>query len=263
MNIENFREILTRIGNQEYGHAYSILSNTEFPPEDTALAQSLKKVLDAQFHKIRSSKINSLNILKGLGFNPSSVIDVGAQLGTPDLVNAFPDSKHLLIEPVAECIPTLQAGAQLLKDAYVINCAVSDYDGLTTLSLSDTKQYSSIESEMGNESREVQVFTVDTLASIHNITNDTLLKVDVDGIEIKVLKGAQKLLKNENVVVIVEASLADPNPRFSPLVSQMFKEGYKVFDVIEPLYKSNWQLWQVDIIFIKDNSPYWGNMKFD
>jgi FkbM family methyltransferase len=263
MNIEIFREILIRIGNQEYGPAYSILSNSEFTPEDNAIAQSLKQILYAQFHKMRSSKLNSLNLLKSLGFNPMSVIDVGAQLGTPDLVKVFPDSKHLLIEPVVECIPTLQAEAAILKDAYVINCAVSDFDGLTTLSLSDTKQYSSVESEIGNESREIQVFTVDTLASIHNITSDTLLKIDVDGIEMKVLKGANRLLKNENIVVIVEASLGDPNPRFSPLVSHMLEEGYKVFDVIEPLYKNNWQLWQVDIIFIKNSSPYWGTMLYD
>jgi FkbM family methyltransferase len=263
MNTENFQEILTLIANEEYAQAYSILSTREYDPIDKKLATSILNMLNANFHKIRSSKLNSLLNLKKIGFNPTTVIDVGAQLGTPDLVNAFPESKHLLIEPVFECIESLEKIAKNLKNSCVINCAVSDYDGVTQLSLNPSKQYSSIELKMGDESREVQVFTVDTVANIHNIKDNTLLKVDVDGIELKVLHGSTNLLSNENIVVIAEASLGDPNPRFSPLVSYMYQQGYKVFDVIEPLYKSNWQLWQVDIVFIKNDSPYWGNMKYE
>ena len=43
-------------------------------------------------------------IRKG-GFAPATIADVGAGIGTPPLLVAFPEAYHVLIEPLEECSP--------------------------------------------------------------------------------------------------------------------------------------------------------------
>src|SRR5690349_20367910 len=43
------------------------------------------------------------------GYAPATVIDVGVAAGTPVLYEAFPDAYHVLVEPLAEFEPALQA----------------------------------------------------------------------------------------------------------------------------------------------------------
>lgn len=263
MQSDNLENIINLISEGNEISAYNLLCQINSDSLDYKIAQKFIDLLNSHFYKSRSSKSKTLGHLKNLGFNPTSVIDVGAQLGTPDLFNAFPDSKHIFIEPVAECIPSLQNIASTLAHVDIINCAISDFDGSTNLSMTDSKQYSSIETVMGNQSREISVFKIDTLAVNYELSNNILLKIDVDGIELKVLKGAEKLLKHDEIIIIIEASLADINPRFSNIVTYLSSLGYSVFDIIEPLYKHDWQLWQVDLVFIQDDSKYWGSRIFN
>src|SRR5262245_52875429 len=50
----------------------------------------------------RANMAEALRHLKERGFTPRTVIDVGVARGTDDLYEAFPDAKHLLIEPLGE-----------------------------------------------------------------------------------------------------------------------------------------------------------------
>ena len=50
---------------------------------------------------VRKNLLDIGKHLYSLGFRPSTVIDVGAASGTSDLMNAFPESKFLLIEPLS------------------------------------------------------------------------------------------------------------------------------------------------------------------
>jgi len=262
MQDNNLINAIKLISEEKDVDAYSLLGQMLNDPELNSLSQALINLLNSHFHKKRSSKVTSLNNLKNLGFNPTTVVDVGAQLGTPDLFNSFPNAKHLFIEPVEECIASLKKIAITLPDVNILNCAISDFDGFTTLTMTDSKQYSSIETVMGRESRQIPVFKIDTLTASYAFGSNTLLKVDVDGIEMKVLNGAEKFLANDEVVIIIEASLVDEKPRFSNLVTYLSSMNYGVYDIIEPLYKQDWQLWQVDLVFVKNNSKYWGSRNF-
>jgi hypothetical protein len=116
---------------------------------------------------------------------------------------------------------------------------------------------------MGDESREIEVKTVDSIYEDIHITGPVLLKIDVDGIEVKVLQGAKSILRNDCVVVI-EASVADESPRFNRVVEYLSSYGYEVYDIVDPLYRqSDWHLWQVDLIFVKNHSPTWGSKAYN
>ena len=62
---------------------------------------------------MRASKRGSLLNIKQLGLNPQLVIDVGARIGTHEVYEVCPESAHLLIEPVREHEPALQAYYQI------------------------------------------------------------------------------------------------------------------------------------------------------
>lgn len=253
---------LSSLSKADYASAYLSLMNDVVEPADHGLAEQLKLLITAHYYRQRATKQGALSNLRKTGFNPVLVIDVGAQVGTPELFNTFPEAHHLLIEPVVECLPALHELASKLKSAEVINAAVSDCIGTTSLSVTPSKQYSSIEQVLGEESREIGVVTVDSLCEGRNITGPVLLKIDVDGVEVKALQGAQSTLRRD-CVVVVEASIGDDLPRFNRVVDCMSGFGFDVHDVVDVMYrKSDWHMWQVDLVFVRKDSPLWGGRTF-
>lgn len=149
-----------------------------------------------------------------------------------------------------------------LQACTIYNCAVSNVNKISKLSLSETRQYSSIDATIGTESRSIDVRTVDSIYEDSGDHESILLKIDVDGIELKVLQGSQNLF-NKECVIIIEATLGDKNPRFNILVEYLSAYGFKVFDIVDPLYRPrDWHLWQVDLVFIKSNSLLWNGHDF-
>lgn len=257
-----FLNFLNALAESNLETAYILLGKEFSDPKDINLSVKLREICTSHFIRQRGSKLNALFNLKKSGFNPTIVFDVGAQVGTPELYGAYPDAHHVFIEPVAECLPVLNDIANQLRSASVINCAVSNINGTTSLSVTPSKQYSSIDTKMGDESREIEVKTVDSIYEDIQIEGPILLKIDVDGIEVKVLQGSKSILRNDCVVVI-EASISDENPRFNKVVEYLASYGYEVYDIVDHLYRqSDWHLWQVDLIFVKTNSPIWGSKHY-
>ena len=238
------------------------MSQDGFNPEEQGLAAQLRLLVTSHFYRQRGTKQASLNNLRDGGFKPTLVIDVGAQVGTPELSNSFPDAHHVLIEPVAECLPALQQFAAQLKSVEILQAAVSDRAGTTHLSVTPSRQYSSIEAQLGDESRLVVVVTVDSLLDRRRDDDPLLLKVDVDGIELKVVQGAQAALAGD-CIVVVEATLGDESPRFNRVVQYLSDFGFDVYDIIDLMYRrSDFHVWQVDLVFVKQGSALWGKRQY-
>jgi FkbM family methyltransferase len=254
-----FSDFISNLDENDLEKSYSLLCLDFANLEDEKIANQLRLICTSHFIRKRSSKLNALFNLKRSGFHPVVVFDVGAQVGTPELYSVYPEAHHVFIEPVAECLPALNDIARQLRSASVINCAVSNVNGRTSLSVTSSRQYSSIDTKVGDESREIEVKTVDAIYEDINIEGAVLLKIDVDGVEVKVLQGCKSILQN-NCVVVIEASIADEGPRFNRVVEYLSTYGYEVYDIVDPLYrKSDWHLWQVDLILIKKDSPIWGS----
>jgi FkbM family methyltransferase len=257
-----FEKFLKSLEESNLEQAYACLLNA--PPDAPRSAiDQLIKIFTSHFLRNRQSKNNTLLTLKNSGFDPAIVFDIGAQIGTPELFTVFPSAHHVMVEPVHECIPALELIQKQLASATIYNCAVSNVNESTFLSVTASRQYSSIEEKMGEESREIEVRTVDSIYEDIKMSGSILLKIDVDGIEIKVLQGSKSLLKRNDCVIVIEASIGDHGPRFNNIVEYMNSYGYDVFDIVDPLYRqSDWHLWQVDLVFVKKDSPYWGSKSY-
>lgn len=101
------------------------------------------------------------------------------------------------------------------------------------------------------------VSRLDDLVEKHRLSGRALLKVDVEGGEIDVLKGAPNLLKNSEFVILetVIKSAFDGGPEFFDVVAYMYEHGFCVFDVLDPTdsFKTG-NLEKVDLVFTRKNS---------
>jgi len=257
-----YQEFFKSLEDSNLERAYACLLNAP-PGSSKSAINELIKIFTSYFIHSRQSKTNTFLTLKKSGFNPGIVFDIGAQIGTPELFTVFPNAHHVMVEPVKECIPALIKIQEQLASATIYNCAVSNVNETAFLSLTSSRQYSSIEEKMGDETREIEVRTTDSIFEELNISGSILLKIDVDGIEIKVLQGSKSLLRKKDCIVIIEASIGDNDPRFNNVVEYMNSYGYHVFDIVDNLYRqSDWHLWQVDLVFMRKDSPYWGSKSY-
>ena len=205
--------------------------------------------------KLVKSTINKLGYevckKQAIGFNPSylsqicqprTVIDIGVGYGTFPLYKAFPKAFFILIEPLKEYKNAIE------KIAKKYNCdihykAVGDRECKREINIDTGKVLRSsflhrtplTRSENPLKKRIVEVTTLDTIfRETIAIEEPILLKIDTEGYELSVLKGAKSLLKKVDIV-IAEISIAkrfENSYRFEDLISFMNKNGFHVFSFL-------------------------------
>jgi FkbM family methyltransferase len=212
----------------------------------------------------RSSKFGSLVNVRNLGFYPRVVFDVGAQIGTFELYSLFPESKHILIEPVQENEPALKKICSHLQDAHYFIAAAASQTGTVKMCITKNFQYSSITGGDRNCSndhiyRNVPSVRLDDICGRGKLSGPYLIKIDVDGKEIAVLQGATETLKASEYV-IVEATLF---VQLYDVMDFMRSQDFVAYDFVDHMYRpSDGALWQVDIAFVKKNGIFRRNRSF-
>src|SRR5712692_1335892 len=172
----------------------------------------------------RASMRGVLRQVSSLGFQPQTVIDVGVAHYTGDLYEAFKDASILLIEPLVEFEPSLRKICKTYKAQYVL-AAAGESPGTAELNVHNGKLDSSsflkeVEGPAVDGSpREVPVVTVDQVCLEKKLKGPYLIKVDVQGAELTVLRGAKQTLE-ETEVVILEVLLFRSEEHTSELQSQ-------------------------------------------
>lgn len=134
-------------------------------------------------------------------------VDVGCHLGVflNDILKVAPRGKHYAVEPV-------EAKAQLLQKKYpqvtVVQAALSDATGTTTFFVNDRETaYSGLapRNKVGHvESVTVKTVRLDELVDASRKID--LIKIDVNGADLMVLRGATALLKRDRPVVMLECT---------------------------------------------------------
>jgi FkbM family methyltransferase len=192
---------------------------------------------------------------------PVTVIDVGVADGTPWLYETFPSARFLLIDPTPQSLPFMKEWAQRL-DAEMFNVALGDRRARLPLNIRPEHSGSSSTffEEVGHaevsERREVDVFRFDEL--VRSVRRPSLMKIDVQGAELMVLRGMGALIHEIDCFVIETSLIATihEGPEFVDLVMLMNENGFVLFDVIaftrRPL---DYLLAQTDAVFVPTNSP--------
>lgn len=201
----------------------------------------------------------SLLRLHNLGFNPTNILDIGAHHGYWSLTSrlVFPNSKYMLIEPIK--YNELSNYCNQLSNFDYKNILLFDKE--TEVDWYEAKNTGdSIFRENTEHFKNIKPIKKQTsmLDNIFQTEKFDLVKLDVQGAEIPVLKGGKKLV-NKAEVVILELPFAgqwnNNCPDFKTHIDYMDNIGFTVFDIIE-LHRigGNNVVFQVDILFIKKTS---------
>jgi FkbM family methyltransferase len=140
------------------------------------------------------------------------VIDIGANIGhytnrLSELVGS--EGRVIAFEPIPATFTHLSENTQYCRHQNItlINAAVSEGAGSVNMTIPDfstgLKNYyqASISEETGESNISVLTFSIDSLQFNHKVS---LVKIDAEGHEPEVLRGAKKLLERDMPILIVE-----------------------------------------------------------
>lgn len=138
------------------------------------------------------------------------LIDVGANEGqwASDFMEIFPRTELVAFEPSQDAYRLLCRKMKTKKNAQLYNVALSAKDGKRTLYVPSDHTLSSFESynQLVNRYRKIHKIQKESVLckrldsfKFDNVNKMTCLKIDVQGHEVEVLKGARRLLDTVDV----------------------------------------------------------------
>ena len=202
--------------------------------------------------------------LKRHGFRPAHVIDVGANHGnwTRKAIEYFPDASYTLVEPQ----DALEREVQDLIDRGCkirwIRTGAGDTMGTRPFSINSRDDSSFFPGNGyppadGARLVSVEVRTLNDIVATSGLPVPSMVKIDAEGFDLKVLAGATELL-GKTEVFLVEAAVCETQYENSVLaVTQtMAKAGYRLIDITE-LNRSprDNALWLCELVFLRTQSP--------
>lgn len=203
---------------------------------------------------------NSINRLKKNGYIPENIFDIGACRGsfTQEIINIYPNCDYYLFEPIKYSELDNFKNNQNIK---VSNILLSD-------SVSQVLWYEnqdtgdSIFKEISHHYANTKpvIKQTETLNNIfvNNDLKKIFIKIDCQGSEIPILKGASKLYDNIDFIILEMPFFGQYNYGVSNFVEHinfMDKIGFIVFDFIDTHCVNNFTM-QVDIMFINKNNHF-------
>ncbi len=195
-----------------------------------------------------------------------TLIDVGANIGQfASAFNLFfPKTKIYSFEPVPVCFDKLKQNTSQLQNVLIHNLALGSSEGTIKFYQNDHSHASSALpiSQFQKENLpntkdvreiEVQVSTLDRLEFDLSPEFPVLLKLDVQGYEMEVLKGGRELLKKIDYILL-ETSFApmyDNEPLFDDLHTYLKSEDFELMVPLDFL-KSNGRILQMDVLYKRE-----------
>lgn len=162
----------------------------------------------------------------------TTAFDVGANVGvyTVAIARAVDNGRVVAVEPDAATMRRLRAnlGRNSLDNVLVIEAVASECDGTAELHVADDPAYSSTgEIEVGHRSvgsRVVASVRLDTVWADLGRPGVSMVKIDVEGAEVAVLRGARAMLISEHPSLLVEANNRE---RLGMLAAELGPLGYR------------------------------------
>jgi len=180
-------------------------------------------------------------LCRRLNLNPNFIIDIGVGYGTPELYKAFPNKNFILVEPLLEFEKPITEICSIYKAKWVKKAAgsIKQKKGLKVdeldLQVSSFYDKSSL-TTTNNRIYEkfIQVDILDNIVDEVESQGPYLLKIDTEGHELDVLKGAKNVLAKTELI-IAEVSIAKryhDSYTFAELIAFLNTVGFSLLDVL-------------------------------
>ncbi len=141
------------------------------------------------------------------------VLDLGAQTGSFSLLaKYFPQSSWYAFEPIEEAANTLKDNLLLnnIQNVAVHQAAVTDFSGFITLAMPPMDSWGL--ATVGSNplrftpamERKVRCIDLDNFVAQQGIRRVDFMKLDTEGSELSILRGARKLLMRDHPIIVME-----------------------------------------------------------
>lgn len=162
--------------------------------------------------------LTSYQMVRGLyqqGIRPQTVIDVGANVGQFAVACSrwFPSAEIFAFEPNPQCAARLTSNLRGVRKVSIFPVALGNEEGIAKFHVNAHTHSSSVlplgerhcsafPEATETETIEVKINRLDALLSESQMQGPVLLKLDVQGYEVEVLKGAQAVLRRVDYLVV-------------------------------------------------------------
>ena len=210
--------------------------------------------------------IDSLELLELLAGNPPAVIyDIGANTGTWSCLakSLFPGARLEAFEPLTMHAAAFhQMTAAWPKDVHLHACALGATEGSATMQVMDFSDASSLLPVTDEGRREfkitpvkeeqVPVMPLDVLVRREKLPPPDLLKLDVQGYELEVLRGAPDCLRQARAVLLEVSfrSFYQAQPLFPEIHAFLHAHGFALHALGEGTALGQ-PLVQTDALFVR------------
>ncbi len=223
---------------------------------------SLKKLQKGEFKKDAFDTQKSI-----IGKGNITIFDVGSNRGdiTQKYNSLFPNSKIFAFEPFPENADIFDFRFSYQKNIQLNRIALSEKQGSLSFYVNESSDTNSLlkptiigassDAQCKNKSIiDVEVNTLDNFCQQQKIERIDILKLDVQGSELSILRGATELLtKGAIKLIYTEAYFIEQyenQPLFYKITEFLQNNGFYLEDIYNPYYNLTRILW-CDAIFVK------------
>lgn len=222
-----------------------------------------KPVVTPAVHSYKNASLQQFTgLLKQYGFRPTLILDIGANHGSwsRKVAEAFPEARFILVEPqqwlLEKCADLIDKGHRFIP------AGAGSTNGTMLFTLNndrnDSSTFTMTEQEAavsGFKQVPTQVLTIDEIVKQTGGLVPDMIKIDAEGMDLDVLKGATSVLGHTEVILLeasVNATFKDT--KILHVLNAMDHYGYQLFDITElnrPFEPR--VLWLMELVFVKKN----------
>jgi FkbM family methyltransferase len=185
--------------------------------------------------------------------NPDVVLDIGANTGE-FIINAkktFPSARIIAFEPVQSCFIKLKERFGNKSNIKLYNVALGSENKKGEIFVSDFSPSSSIVRPAGNyKTEEIDIKKLDEYLDLLKEEDKVFIKIDVEGFELEVLKGAESVLRQADWIYLESRILDSIGCDFTDLYNYLTSRHWSFLGSYDNVFNDKGYLIYFDALFL-------------
>lgn len=253
-------------------YPFSIIYN-EMNLSSQSLPSEYQKMLDDLDDQVLQLDRKVFKRLKKLGYNPQIIYDVGASNSgwSYYIKKILTEAEFYLFEPLIDYSSDYQGlMSEILRvfpSFHLFKYALGEKSGTVTMNIFENAVSSTALtiSDIGQKTIPVEIpmLSMDEAIATFNLPNPQVIKIDTQGSELSILKGAIETLPKVDVLFLecwLYRGYGNETPLLTEIADWLLPLNFRLWDITEPYRDPDDILATLDCIFINTKSaiaPDW------